>query len=73
MEKPLTKVSYPGERVILGGDIYEYSEFSDGSKLLYTEKNSKGFKITLKISGDPEEHAKAHEALKNFFVKGCKW
>jgi len=58
------------EKIIFGGDVFEYTEFEDGSKLLYTDKNSRGFKITLKISGDPEKHAIAHKALKNFFVKG---
>lgn len=70
MGKPVTRVSYPGEQVIFDGDVYEYSEFSDGSKHLYTEKNSRGFKISIKVSGDENEHEIANKALKNFFVKG---
>ncbi|WP_339236255.1 hypothetical protein MKX40_22280 [Paenibacillus sp. FSL R5-0517] len=58
------------EKIMFAGDIFEYTEFEDGSKLLYTKKNSRGFEITLRISGDPEEHEIAHQALKNFFVKG---
>ncbi|MCM3173249.1 hypothetical protein [Paenibacillus sp. MER 99-2] len=70
MEKPVTIVSYPGEQVIFDGDLYDYIEYSDGSKHLSTEKNSRGFKITIKVSGDPEDHKRGNEALKNFFVKG---
>ncbi|NMI04815.1 hypothetical protein HF638_12560 [Paenibacillus sp. SZ31] len=57
------------EKVSFLGDIYDYQENLDGSKLLSIDKNKRGIKMTIKFSGDSEDHKRSHEALKNFFVK----
>ncbi|WP_411735059.1 hypothetical protein [Paenibacillus sp. M2] len=70
MENAITKASSPTEKVIFCGDVYNYTENEDGSKHLFTDKNSRGFKMNIRISGDERDHEIANEALKNFFVKG---
>ncbi|WP_018759519.1 hypothetical protein [Paenibacillus terrigena] len=54
----------------LNGEKYEYFEYPDGSKTLKTEKNKDGFKITINVSGDKEEHERGIDAVKDFYVKG---
>ncbi|OME49015.1 hypothetical protein BSK59_24870 [Paenibacillus odorifer] len=58
------------KKILFAGDYYDYEEYEDGSKKLQTEKNSRGFKITINVSGDPEEHKAGIAAVKDFFVKG---
>ncbi|OMD20357.1 hypothetical protein [Paenibacillus odorifer] len=58
-------------KILFNGEFYNYEEYEDGSKRIYKEKNSRGFKINIKVSGDPEELKEGMKALKDFYVKGC--
>ncbi|MNW36766.1 hypothetical protein D3C74_137850 [compost metagenome] len=53
---------------IFDGEIFKLEEYSDGSKRLYKHKNSRGFKINIKVSGDKDKLEQGMEALKDFYV-----
>ncbi|MNO28844.1 hypothetical protein D3C76_187430 [compost metagenome] len=54
---------------IFDGELFNYEEYSDGSKRLFIEKNSRGFKINIEVSGDKDKLEQGMEALKDFYVK----
>ncbi|MEC0089931.1 hypothetical protein [Paenibacillus macquariensis] len=51
------------------GEIYDYKKNEDGSKILSKERNERGFKISIEVSGDKEELARGIQAVKDFYVK----
>ncbi|MFD2663068.1 hypothetical protein [Paenibacillus thailandensis] len=55
-------------KALFEGELCDYTEHEDGSKTIFIAKNKDGFKITLHVSGDPEEHKKGIQAVKDFFV-----
>ncbi|MGD8190201.1 hypothetical protein ACQCN2_09480 [Brevibacillus ginsengisoli] len=57
-------------QVMFNDELYDYTEHPDGSKTLYKEKDENGFKITIHVSGDLEDHEQGKQAVEDFFVKG---
>ncbi|MEK4509461.1 hypothetical protein [Paenibacillus sp. FSL K6-2524] len=55
--------------ILFDGEHYDYVENIDGSKIISKERNKRGFKIYIEVSGDPEEHKEGMQAVKDFFVK----
>ncbi|WP_172249956.1 hypothetical protein [Saccharibacillus deserti] len=59
----------PIQQIIFCDEIYNMQQFTDGSKRIFKEKNARGFKINIKVSGDPEEHKQGIQALKDFYKR----
>lgn len=57
------------DKVLFDGELYDYIEREDGSKRISTEKNSRGFKITIEVSGDEKDHEEGIRALREFYAK----
>ena len=61
--------SVPVEQILFCGEDYNLQQFTDGSKRIFKDKNERGFKINIKVSGDPEEHRQGMQALKDFYKR----
>lgn len=44
------------KRALFNDELYDYTEHEDGSKTLHKARDKNGFKITIHVSGDHEEH-----------------
>lgn len=55
------------EYVQYAGDIYKLTE-NEEMHILKTDKNSRGFKMTVCFTKDKEEHEESMETIKEFMV-----